>query len=415
MISPLIWNIVKFGLVSWLFVLLNLVLWYGPQDRAHSAGLKLLWAWWWPLILLSAPVFGRMWCAACPWMVWGEIAQKSTQALASFVGWMGLPSGWLQPRPWPHGDHDRWGAPLMAAGFALILLWEEVWDLQDTAWLSSCLLLLIGFGSVLTSLLFEKRFWCRYLCPVGGMNGLLAKLSIIELRAQQGTCSGSCTTYACLKGGPAEGEGMETTGCPHRTHPSQLGDNRNCIMCFSCVRACPHNSVQLRLRPPAADLQPNLHAPAAETGLILVLAGCITLHHWDRILGWLPLAPDSLQVGPLLPRLAFGALALSLPSLFGLWLQRRWMYAALPLLWAVMLARYLPLGMAEGATLLPSAWPQWSADFHVISFCQSFVIALGWIGTVLLLPRLITKQRLEWLLGSGVMLLTALMGRWLVA
>ena len=31
------------------------------------------------------------------------------------------------------------------------------------------------------SLLFEKRFWCRHLCPVGGMNGLFAKLAISEL------------------------------------------------------------------------------------------------------------------------------------------------------------------------------------------------------------------------------------------
>ena len=44
----------------------------------------------------------------------------------------------------------------------------------------------------MSSLLFEKRFWCQYLCPIGGMNGLFAKLAILELRAQAGTCSGSC-------------------------------------------------------------------------------------------------------------------------------------------------------------------------------------------------------------------------------
>jgi hypothetical protein len=35
------------------------------------------------------------------------------------------------------------------------------------------------------------------------MNALFAKLAISELRAQAGTCSGSCSSYACFKGGPA--------------------------------------------------------------------------------------------------------------------------------------------------------------------------------------------------------------------
>lgn len=32
----------------------------------------------------------------------------------------------------------------------------------------------------------------RYLCPIGGMNGLFAKLSMTELRARQGVCSSAC-------------------------------------------------------------------------------------------------------------------------------------------------------------------------------------------------------------------------------
>ena len=84
---------------------------------------------------------------------------------------------------------------MLAAGFAGILLWEELANLENTAWLSSCLLLGITAGAVLGSLLFEKRFWCRFLCPVGGMNGLFAKLAMTELRAQSGTCSGRSRSY----------------------------------------------------------------------------------------------------------------------------------------------------------------------------------------------------------------------------
>jgi transcriptional regulator with AAA-type ATPase domain/NAD-dependent dihydropyrimidine dehydrogenase PreA subunit len=345
--QPSLWAALKFGVVSWLFVAVNLWLWLGPQSREHNGALNLFWAWWWPLILLSYPLVGRFWCAVCPFMVWGEI----TQGLARRLG--------LQPRPWPRGELDQWGAPVLAAGFAGILLWEELANLENTAWLSSCLLLGITAGAVLGSLLFEKRFWCRFLCPVGGMNGLFAKLAMTELRAQSGTCSGSCSSYGCFKGGPAVGEGLATAGCPLGTHPAHLTDNRNCVLCFTCVAACPHRSVQLRLRPPAADLQRDMDPPAGEAGLILVLAGGISLHHWQRLLGWLPLAPESLQAGPLLARFAIGMLALALPSLGWLALRRllglstSTLYLLLPLLWALLLARYLPLGLQEAGLLLP--------------------------------------------------------------
>jgi polyferredoxin len=424
--APWLWNSLLFGLVSWLFVAVNLWLWLGPQDRAHNGALNLFWAWWWPLILLGFPLVGRLWCSFCPFMVWGEIAQRAARAL-----------GW-RPARWPRGTSDGWASPLLAAGFAGILLWEEVWNLQNTAWLSSCLLLLITAGAVIASLRFEKRFWCRYLCPVGGMNGLFAKLAITELRAQVGTCSGSCSSYACFKGGPADGEGLATAGCPLGTHPAHLADNRNCVLCLTCAQACPHRSVQLALRPPAADLQREMDTPVGEPGLILVLAGDLCLHHWQRLFGALPLAPASLVAGPLLPRLAVAVAALALPSLLVLLARpffsaarlRRTLYGLLPLIWGLLLARHLPIGMAEAGALLPvslaplapadgAPWllalPSWRADSHVIAFAQSLAVFSGLAAAVVVLRRLLANSRPAWLAASALALVLAIAGRWLVA
>ena len=420
--APWLWNTLLFGLVSWLFVLVNLWLWLGPQDRAHNGALNLFWAWWWPLILLGFPLVGRLWCSFCPFMVWGEISQRLARAL-----------GW-QPARWPRGETDGWASPLLAAGFALILLWEEVWNLQNTAWLSSCLLLLITTGAVIGSLRFEKRFWCRYLCPIGGMNGLFAKLSVLELRAQVGTCSGSCSSYACFKGGPADGEGLASDGCPLGTHPAHLQDNRNCVLCLTCAQACPHRSVQLAIRPPAADIQREMELPPGEPSLLLVLAGDVCLHQAPRMLGWIPGAPPSLVEGPLLPRLLMALLALSIPALlYGLaWLLfsrqrlRRTLYGLLPLIWALLLARHLPLGMGEAGQFLPvslsplnETWteslPSWQADDHVIAFCQSLAVLLGWGSSVVLLRRQLASHRVAWLGASGLAVALAMAGRWLVA
>ena len=39
--------------------------------------------------------------------------------------------------------------------------------------------------------------------------------------------------------------GQETDGCPLYSHPANLKDNKNCVLCFTCLRACPHRNVPL--------------------------------------------------------------------------------------------------------------------------------------------------------------------------
>ena len=107
---------------------------------------------------------------------------------------------------------------------------------------------------------------------------------------------------------------------------------------------------------------------------------------------------------------------------------RPWLllYALLPLLWSLMLAHHLALGMAEGGQLLAvsvAPWlggsaaqlPSWSADLQVIGFCQTLAVGLGLVGSVVLLRRLLLPDRLGWLLQAAVTLVMAGAGRWLVA
>jgi hypothetical protein len=96
----------------------------------------------------------------------------------------------------------------------------------------------------------------------------------------------------------------------------------------------------------------------------------------------------------------------------------------LQLVWALLLSRYLPLGMGEAGELLrvsafpwqgadAALWPGWSADSNVIAFCQSAVIAVGLLWSVVILRRLlVTSPRLLGL-GSTLAVALALGGRWL--
>ncbi|MGB3669399.1 MAG: 4Fe-4S binding protein, partial [Phormidesmis sp.] len=273
---------------------------------------------------------------------------------------------------WPRAWAERWGGWILYGGFALILLWEELWHLENTAYLSAWLLLIITAGAVICSVLFERRFWCRYLCPIGGMNGLFAKLSVVELRAQQGICSASCNTYHCYKGGPAEGEGQATEGCPVYSHPAQLTDNRNCVLCMTCLKACPHQSVELNLRPPGIELWTTNNGTYYEIALLLLLFGAVLVHRLPQL--------TTLVLGDTRLLESFGGhaiaatAALFLPSAIALLADQirsrlqgqgpnrsflTLAYGYLPLLLFASLAHYLLLGLSEAGQILPTFWATW--------------------------------------------------------
>nr|MDJ0703238.1 4Fe-4S binding protein [Leptolyngbyaceae cyanobacterium MO_188.B28] len=429
----------NYGFTIALFALVVGVGFLGPQTRQANFALNLFWAWWWPVMLLAFPFVGRLWCAVCPFMIYGEVTQKL--------------SLWLWPRQlkrWPRQAAEKWGGWFLFGLFVLIFMWEELWDLENTAYLSACLLLLITAGAMIFSSIFERRFWCRYLCPIGGMNGLFAKLSITELRAQQGTCSAECTTYQCYKGGPEKGEGLETEGCPLYSHPAQLDDNRDCVLCMTCLKACPHRSVELNLRPPGIELWTS-HVPRAyEVALLFLLLGGVFLHRLPELHAVLALSFDrhlfsnhvgfslaALSLPVVIPLAAYGGMTLvyRLTSILSAQRQRstpqprpfvELAYGYLPLVLAGNLAHYLRLGLTEGGRLLPvtlatvglsgEGLPVLVAHPAVIAFLQGATLILGVFLSIWLTQK-IARQPMRCLLAQhlaaialGVSLWTIIVG-----
>jgi transcriptional regulator with AAA-type ATPase domain/NAD-dependent dihydropyrimidine dehydrogenase PreA subunit len=418
----------NYGITLTLFAVVVVMLWIGPQQRQENVALTIFWAWWWPLILLGFPFVGRLWCAICPFMIYGEVTQKLSQ--------------WLFPgklQQWPRQAAERWGGWFLFGLFALILIWEEVWDLQNTAYLSACLLLLITAGAMIFSALFERRFWCRYLCPIGGMNGMFAKLSMTELRAQQGTCSAECTTYQCYKGGPRKGEGQETNGCPLYSHPAQLEDNRDCVLCMTCLKACPHRSVEVNLRPPGIELWTTHQPRTYEVALMFLLLGAVYLHRLPELQFRLNL---TLPLEPWIQHSLVAAIVLGLPALLplsvegGKWLRRqlssapqpktfvKLAYGYLPLVWAANLAHYLRLGLFEGGRILPVSLatfgasggnlPVWVAHPAVVAFLQGATLFLGVILSVWLTQKIARQSFSYQLVQHGCILVFGVSLWWLI-
>lgn len=83
------------------------------------------------------------------------------------------------------------------------------------------------------------RFWCRYLCALGAVYALQAKISWLRPRAVN-DCS-HCA--ACMKACP--------TGAIAVTKNGFTVDPAECVVCMDCVTECPESVIAINLRPVA--------------------------------------------------------------------------------------------------------------------------------------------------------------------
>jgi hypothetical protein len=174
------------------------------------------------------------------------------------------------------------------------------------------------------SLIFERRTFCRYVCPVGGFIGLYAKVAPVEVRVKDPVVCAGHREKTCYTGS-AEGY-----GCPWQVYPGTLSQNTYCGTCLECLRTCPKDNVAVNLRLPGADLRLAGKARLDEAYKAFIMLGCALAYSAVMLGPWASLKAAAYAVGSG-PWLAYAAglagLTLAgLPGLFWLavWVGRRW-------------------------------------------------------------------------------------------
>jgi hypothetical protein len=116
--------------------------------------------------------------------------------------------------------------------------------------LTAGLIAVLTLASAWVGLLFERRAFCRYVCPLTAFIGLNSLFSMLELRRRDAElCRADCATKDCYRGNAT------TYGCPMGEFPGGAMDtNLLCILCTECIKGCGHDNIGLRLRAPGRDL-----------------------------------------------------------------------------------------------------------------------------------------------------------------
>jgi polyferredoxin len=223
-------------LLGYIFAILAGVI--GTPVGSRNFSIVFVWiAWWAILILVAVPFFGRGWCAVCPIPLPGEWLQRG-----AVLSPPDKKPKWFNLR-WPRFLRNIW---LQNIAFLLLALFSSV--LLTTPNITGIVLAAMLFAAIGLSAIFERRAFCRYLCPVGGFIGLYSQAAPIELRIKDKKVCMKCDGKPCYNGSSSG------YGCPWDVFPGGLTKNTYCGLCMECIRTCPHDNIAVNLRPFSADL-----------------------------------------------------------------------------------------------------------------------------------------------------------------
>jgi NAD-dependent dihydropyrimidine dehydrogenase PreA subunit len=232
-----------------------------------------VWSYWWPLIIVAAIVLGRAWCMVCP-----------MELVTSLAGRFGL------RRKAPQLLRNGW---VITIFFTLILIvGVHTLAVHRIPHRMALYLLMLVAVAVVVGLIYEKRAFCSYVCPVGHLLGLYALTSPLEWQADGLSVCSTCKTKDCV----AKKNHYRTVGrsCTSNLYPATISDNRDCLLCTQCLKVCPYNNLRFSTRWPFADFFGAIELRPAQAGFVFLVSGFVVyeiLSEWPvskAILTWIP-------------------------------------------------------------------------------------------------------------------------------
>ncbi|MFA5810637.1 MAG: 4Fe-4S binding protein [Thermoleophilia bacterium] len=267
------------------------------------------WLIWWAVIIFTFLFLSRTWCMLCP--------------LVSIAEWLQRMKLWgvgkrvfSLNRKWPRRLRNFW----VPTAFFIVLTWMYLFLGLASSPLYTALVTLILFivPAILVSLIFQRRTFCRYVCPIGGIIGAYSMTAPLELRNSSDEVCRSCKQKSCYRGSE------KGYGCPMFELPQTMETNTYCVMCTECIKTCPNDNISLNVRPFLSDLWKTKKLGFDVAAIVVILLGVTVFQTLSMVEPWNDASNAMIEATGLgentVLTLSYLALAVIAPMLiFSLW------------------------------------------------------------------------------------------------
>ncbi len=227
-------------LVFWLVIFGGAI---GVQLPNSNFATVITWFIWFAIVFVIIVGVGRGWCMMCPFGGGSEWLQRFS---------------FIRRRRNSVGLQKKWPESLARLGVLpsvltfLFLTWiEEYFNIAGPGAPIMTTFMVLGIigSAAIVFFVFERRTFCRYLCPLTALIGTAGAVGMVAgFRTRDREVCLNCETKDCMRGSE------RGYGCPWYEWPGSATSNLMCGLCTECLKNCPEDNVGMFIQAPMTSV-----------------------------------------------------------------------------------------------------------------------------------------------------------------